>query len=93
MHSSVPCTSVIRVGLTREDGRPTLLEEVGTVNKKWEALGKTAGKSIEVDLRGNRHLEVPLEEVRVSSAFWKVSAAVEGPGVRMSGSILDEQCG
>lgn len=48
--SSVPCTSIIRVGLTRKDGRPTLLEEVGTVNKKWEAWGEMPGKSIEVNL-------------------------------------------
>lgn len=77
--SSVSCTSSIRVGLTREDGRPTLLEEAGTFNKKGEVFGGggMAGKSLEVNLEGNRHVEVSLEEVSVSPAFWKLSAAVE----------------
>lgn len=37
--SSVSHTSSIRAGLAREDGRPTLLEEAGTFNKKREAWG------------------------------------------------------
>lgn len=37
--SSASCTSGITVGPTREDGRPTLLEEAGALNKKMEAWG------------------------------------------------------
>lgn len=76
------CTSSLRVGPTREAGRPTPLEEARTFHKKREVWGRDAREGSQKYISMKSHLEISLGGSKSLPAFWKLSAAVEAPGVR-----------
>lgn len=76
--SSASCTSSLRVGPTREAGRPTQLEEARTFHKKREAWGRDAREGSQNYISMKRHLEISLGGNKSLPSFVKVVCSCRG---------------